>query len=359
MPLTEIQVRMLEDKRKLASKVPQFVPERQTWRNWRQAFKTCMDMMGMSSLGETGQPREFIDFTKYVTASAMQGTAVERIRPFLPGTDSANRAETLAQYLDLLESVFQPPQESRSLKLEFKSRKQGIGEDVSCYLSSKLSLYDVAYGQNQQDFETLLTEVIGGLYSNVIKRRLRNADDVTDRNTLRTKLFDIVAKEKEQYLAGYAESTSLDGLTAVAVPMLKQNPVPGWASRTGEEPMEIDMVGEKVCKVDQSGKPKLEEKRTCYNCRQVGHLRRDCPKTSKKERKDKDNKKEVRCVHCNKKGHTVEACFKRKADKAEARKKHKIQEMGKSKETPKEENSDSETETMSFLGTRGGPVILH
>ena len=56
------------------------------------------------------------------------------------------------------------------------------------------------------------------------------------------------------------------------------------------------------------------------------------------------------------KGHTVEACFKRKA---EARKKHKIQEMGKSKETTKEENSDSETETMSFLGTRGGPVILH
>ena len=109
MPLTEIEVRMLEDKRKLASKVPQFVPERQTWRYWRQAFKTCMDMMGMSSIGETGQPREFIDFTKYVTASAMQGTAVERIRPFLPGTDSANRAETLAQYLDLLESVFQPP----------------------------------------------------------------------------------------------------------------------------------------------------------------------------------------------------------------------------------------------------------
>ena len=28
-------------------------------------------------------------------------------------------------------------------------------------------------------------------------------------------------------------------------------------------------------------------------------------------------------------------------------------------EIPKEENSDSETETMSFLGTRGGPVILH
>ena len=110
---------------------------------------------------------------------------------------------------------------------------------------------------------------------------------MTDRNTLRTKLFNIVAKEKEQYLAVYAESTSIDGLTAVAVPMLKQNPVPGWSSRTDDEPMEIDMVGEKVCKVDQSGKTKPEEKRTCYNCRQVGHLRRDCPKTSKKEKKTK------------------------------------------------------------------------
>ena len=81
------------------------------------------------------------------------------------------------------------------------------------------------------------------------------------------------------------------------------------------------------------------------------------PKDFRKGKKDKD-KKEVRCVHCNKKGHTVEACFKRKADKAEARKKHKIQEMGKSKETRKEENSDSETETMSFLGTRGGTSDL-
>ena len=113
MPLNEIQVRMLEDKRKLSSKVPGFYPEKQIWRHWRQMFKTCMDMMGLAQMGDTGQPREFKDFTKYVTASAMQGTAVERIRPFLPGTDSANGAETLAQYLDLLKSVFQPPQESR------------------------------------------------------------------------------------------------------------------------------------------------------------------------------------------------------------------------------------------------------
>ena len=85
-----------------------------------------MDIIGLAQMGDTGQPREFIDFTKYVTASAMQGTAVERIRPFLTGADCANGEDTLAQYLDLLESVFQLPQEIRSLKLEFKSRNQGI-----------------------------------------------------------------------------------------------------------------------------------------------------------------------------------------------------------------------------------------
>ena len=279
MVLTEEQTKLLESKRRIAGKAPNFDPKLQIWRSWKSQFVTWLDMMGISNLGAEEQPAEFVAFTKLIVASSMKGSGIERIRPFMPGSAAADAATSLTQYLDVLETVFQPPQESRSLKLEFKSCKQDIREDVSSYLSTKLALYDVAYPEGQQDFETLLTEVIGGLYSKVIKRRLRNTDNVIDRHTLRTKLFDIVAKEKEQYLAGYSESTSLDGLTAVAVPILRR----GHTTSTGppiagEEPMEVDAVREEVARVDYTPQPKNEvEKRTCFGCKKVGHLRRNCP----------------------------------------------------------------------------------
>ena len=72
----------------------------------------------------------------------MKNSAIERIAPYGVGSDAANACTTLEQYIDLLKSVFQPPSESRSLKQEFKMAKQSKNEDVSSYLSSKLSLYD-------------------------------------------------------------------------------------------------------------------------------------------------------------------------------------------------------------------------
>ena len=197
--------------------------------------------------------------------------------------------------------------------------------------------------------------MIGGLYSNVIKRRLRNTDNVTDRHTLRTKLFDIVAKEKEQYLAGYAESTSLDGLTAVAVPVLRRGQTTSIGPPTaGEEPMEVDAVREEVARMDHPPQPKNEvEKRTCFGCKKVGHLKRNCP-NGDGGRKGGKPKKDVRCYHCGKKGHLIEQCRKRIADKAEAAKsKKKIQALTDGAKGAGKDDSESDEE-IDFLGnTRG------
>lgn len=350
MVLTEEQSKLLESKRRIAGKAPTFDPKTMIWRSWKSQFQTWLQMMGISPLGEADQPPEFVEFTKLILASSMKGSGIERIRPFMPGSTAANAATSLTLYLNVLETVFQPPQESRSLKLEFKSCKQDIREDVSSYLSTKLALYDVAYPEGQQDFESLLTEVIGGLYSNVIKRRLRNADNVVDRHTLRTKLFELVAKEKEQYLAGYSESTSLDGLTAVAVPILRRGPVTTGPSIAGEEPMEVDAVREEVARVDHTPQPKNDvEKRTCFGCKKVGHLRRNCP-NGDGGRKGGKPKKDVRCFHCGKKGHMIEQCRKRMADKAEAaRNKKKVQALTDGQVGAGKEDSESDEE-IDFLG---------
>ena len=83
MPLNELQLRLLEKKRNLSSNFQLFSPEKQTWRNWHQTFNTFIEIMGIGLMGETGQLEELINITKCVTASTMQGTVIERNRPFL------------------------------------------------------------------------------------------------------------------------------------------------------------------------------------------------------------------------------------------------------------------------------------
>ena len=367
MVLTEDQFKLLEGKRKVSDKCPKFDPQITIRRNFEQAFKNWTKLVGVQDMGNAGQPAEFIEFTKLVLSNAMQKTAIERINPYCVGSEPANACATLDQYIDLLKSVFQPPSESRSLKQEFKMAKQSKNEDVSSYLSSKLSLYDSAYTEAQRDHEYLLTEVINGLYSNVIKRRLRNADGINTRADLRTRLFDLVAKEREQVLGGYAESTSLDGLNTVASVHRRPNETVGpTAGESREEPMDIDAIQEKIAQLETmkkgfKGDDKVET-RKCFGCQQVGHIKRKCPNKDKwlkpgggqKQKKEKD-----KCVHCLKKGHTVENCFKRKADKAERIKREKIQSLEETSETAKgEEQSSEEEEEVGFLADARG-VVFH
>ena len=348
--MDEAQEKQLQNARKVASRAPRFNPEKIAWRTFRSTYTSWANMSGISQMGVAGEPAAHIEFCKLCLESAMEGTAVTRVEPFRVGTAAATACATFNDYLVLLESIFQPPQQSRALQQEFKSYKQSKEDDASTYLSSKCALYDVAYAENQRDHETLVTEVIGGLYSNVVKRRLRAAENVNDREQLRTKLFDIVSKEREAYLGGYGESTSLDGLTAVRIPGARRVPDP--PGRDGGEPMDIDAIGTSA------------EKRTCFGCKKVGHLKKNCPDKDTNAAKRKKDKANAKCFHCGKKGHFIEECRKRKADKAEANKKkgkgiQKLDETEKTEKDDKEESSDEEVGYLgkNFLGAMRGAML--
>ena len=178
VPPEEVE-RVLGSARKNISHIPEYDPDKELWRSWRQRLENYLHMCGIFDLGRAGQPARYVTFAKYAVIAGMKGTAVERVRAYLPGTEAANACNSLVEYLALLEQLFQPPSESRSLKLEFKNRKQQKDEDVSSFLSSKFALYDIAYPPEQRDHDTLLSEVIKGLFSIVVKRRLQMARDIS------------------------------------------------------------------------------------------------------------------------------------------------------------------------------------
>ena len=113
MVLTDDQVRFLEGKRKISDKCPKFDPQTTIWRNFEQAFRNWIKLVGIQKMGVAGSEDEFIEFTKLILSNAMKNSAIERIAPYGVGSDAANACTTLEQYIDLLKSVFQP--ESRNL----------------------------------------------------------------------------------------------------------------------------------------------------------------------------------------------------------------------------------------------------
>ena len=180
----------------------------------------------------------------------------------------------------------------------------------------------------------------------------------------------MVAKEREQVIGGYAESTSLDGLNTVASVHQRQSQTVGpTAGGSRDEPMDIDAIQERIAQLEAMKKKwKDDDKgdnRKCFGCQQVGHIKRKCPNKDKwakkepgggkKNQKDKDKG----CIHCGKKGHTVENCFKRKADKAERKKRDKIQKLDETSGPAKdEEQSSDEDGEIGFLAEARG-VVFH
>jgi hypothetical protein len=67
-----------------------------------------------------------------------------------------------------------------------------------------------------------------------------------------------------------------------------------------------------------------EEKRRCFYCKNVGHVKKDCRKfAAEKNKNGDDSKKKRKCNYCGKKGHTEDFCFKKKRDRGDAAKKSK------------------------------------
>ena len=362
MPLTAEQTTELENRRKMTRGCPKFDPERIVWRSFESSFREWTLLTGIAGMGLEGQPEEFLSFTKVLLATVMSGSAIERTRPYRSGTAAFDACATLEDYIVLLRGVFQPPAESRSLKQEFDMYRQKPEEDCSTYLSTKLSLFDLAYVEGQRDFDVLLTSVINGLYSNIVKRQLRR-QTLTTREQLRGVLFDIVSKEREAYYGNYSEATSLDGLAAVTQHFTRNSTVPRVNNNNQVEDMEVDALQEQIAALQA----KLDTRKggkACFTCNKTGHFSRNCPNKDKKDPKGQGSgSKLITCHYCSKKGHKKAECRKRKKDLETAKggkAKSGVKTMGSKddKSTVDIDSSESEDEeTVGFLGARG--VVFH
>ena len=94
-------------------------------------------------------------------------------------------------------------------------------------------------------------------------------------------------------------------------------------------------------------------------------MKKNFPDKDKHAAKRKKDKANAKCFHCGKKGHFIEECRKRKADKAEANKKKGkgIQNLDEKEKTEKDDKEESSDEEVGYLGqnflgvTRG--AMLH
>ena len=233
------------------------------------------------------------EFQKRSLIACMRGRAVEITRPYGENSPTWTASADLTVYLNAFRRVFLPPEESELARSEFKGRKQGRKEDISSYLSSKISLWQTAYPEAERSLAGLVDEVIGGVSNRVVKCRLRYAE-ITDIVTLRRAAVKIVAAERQCYREGTSESTNMDGLAATT----------HIAREYGEE-------DEEGMDIDDDGVNELHEFRgKCRKCNIYGHKASQC-----KKKAGSPGNKERKCFRCDRAGHMIKDCrAKTKAD---------------------------------------------
>ena len=135
------QERKLQNARKVASRAPRFNPNVIAWRTFRSTYTSWSSMSGISEMGEAGAPAAHIEFTKLCLESVMEGTAVTRVEPFRVGTAAAAACATFNDYLVLLESIFQPPQQSRSKNSRVTSKAKMMMLPLTSAVSARYTMW--------------------------------------------------------------------------------------------------------------------------------------------------------------------------------------------------------------------------
>ena len=236
------------------------------WREWEVSFLNWMNANFLNDRNEGD--------IKNAMLLAFKEEALRRITPHGRGTPSWNNNPRWEDYLRTLRGAFEPESESDLSKIEFRARKQGKNENVSTFLNSKYALFVIAYPEGQ--YETLLDEVISGLYNPVVKRQVRRARPGTQEELTRI-VMETVAAERISFLGGYAESSNLDGLASVTVSSSQ-------GQNSGEEPMDCSHIQSFSHQQNQQkyggkftgGSGQKKDTRLCNRCSRPGHFARDC-----------------------------------------------------------------------------------
>ena len=281
------------------------------------AWRRASGIMETVVQGDNEVPVHDAIFQSELLCICFSGQPAERVASISNGTATwqatvmndahGNSFAKFDAFLEEVKALFMPPSESMMSKAAFTSRRQAPDEDIAAYIADKLTFFRQAYSaaQREQNFEYLREEMIKGVYSFYIKKRLiENPPDTVDQ--LRERAVNFVAQERAKYLMQCADSTTLDGLAATCRTSYQGN--------SGVVDMEIGALAANT---------------DCWNCGKRGHFAKDCMfpprdrgntnalrqarggrRAGAPARKENPNK-DVICFYCSKKGHLRSECRKR------------------------------------------------
>jgi len=336
------------------------------FRDFRTQHENWRTSVGLTDKNNANHNLYDANFQADMLIPCFVGRAASRIKPISKGkpvyqatignADEADQNKRFDQYFDRIEALFLPPQESPMTKQQFEDRKQGVDEDISSYVADKIALYKLAYSEAEvgATFDYLKRKVITGVYSQVLRRRMyEGMAAITDEDQLTARALTVLSEEREKYMDGCAESTSLDGLQPVSRTSTRaytglgnyNSPYLG-ASYSGasnqSEPMQIDQLDDDSVNAMRSA----NKDDTCNRCKKKGHFAKDCRMATEKlphltaglagrgrgrggqsshsgrgqagrgrsKAPTKDMNK--RCGYCNIRGHEEFECRKKKAAQA-------------------------------------------
>lgn len=181
----------------------------------------------------------------------------------------------LTQYGEVLMKLFQPPNESKSLKMTYLERKQSPDEHYETYVHQKYKLWKRSHAENARDYDELFTQLTNGLYNKrarLYMRRYRTTcpPDIGDY------LIELGHKQnelREKFMAGEISFVEIKGMESREAYRETRRAKFRIKNEVQHLSGEINSVGRNF----RPNKSRYADKE-CYACHQKGHIRSECPR---------------------------------------------------------------------------------